>query len=269
MSKPILDKEVKKTILNARALVEEISKLDSNEAETRKRIDHMLEKLMGYNTFQHITQEYAIYSSGDNVYCDIAIRLDRNEKPQIIVEAKRVNSELSSKHLRQAASYAIDIGCEWIILTNSRIWNLYHITYGQPPQTKLIESWDLINDELHVLAEKFELVSFKSVKKKSLRTLWDKCNVLNPENMLKSILSEEALRLYRRNIKSIGDINVPPEDIVAAIRSLLNETALAEMEKIKISLPEKKHQKPAIKQPPTAIEKEAEAILAKKQAENK
>jgi hypothetical protein len=243
MSKPVLDKEVKKAILNARALVDEISKTDSNEAETRKRIDYILEKLMGYNTFQHITQEYAIHSSGDNVYCDIAIRLSREEKPLIIVEAKRVNSDLSSKHLRQAASYAIDIGCEWILLTNSKIWNLYHITYGQPPQTKLVESWDLMNDEFYVLASKFDIISYKNVKKKSLTILWEKCNVLSPENMINALLSEEALRLYRRNIKNKTDVNVPPEDIVGSIRSLLNESALAEMEKIKISLPERKHVK--------------------------
>jgi hypothetical protein len=245
MPRITLDQSIKKTLILARNLVNEIAKADSNEAETRKRIDHILEKLMGYDTFKHITQEYAIHGSGDSVYCDIAIKTRQDEisKPDIIIEVKRVNVDLLPKHVRQAASYAIDIGCEWILLTNSKDWKLYHITFGKPPQTKLIEEWNLLNDDLYVLANKFELVGYKNVKKQGLTLLWEKRNVLNTENILRALLSEEAIKLYRRRIKRITDINVPPEDIVGSIRYLLNESAVAEMDKLKISLPSKKQHK--------------------------
>jgi len=240
-----LDKETRKALLNARKMIEEIAKADMNEAETRKRIDRIFETLMGYDTFKHITQEYAIRGAGDTVHCDFAIQLDYKEssKPDFLVEIKRVNIDLTPRHLRQAASYAIDIGCEWILLTNSKEWKLYHISFGKPPQTKLIDSWNLISDDLAILAAKFNLIGYKNIKRGGLARLWEKSNVLAAQNLLKIILSEESMILIRRGLKRATDVTVSPEEIVGAIRHLLNEAAVAEMGKIKISLPEKKQRK--------------------------
>jgi len=245
MAKKKLDRETRKALLYARSLIEAIAKADSNEAETRKRIDHIFEALMGYDTFKHITQEYAIHGVGDTVRCDIAIQLDHEEssKPDFLVEIKKVNIDLAPKHLRQAASYAIDIGCEWVLLTNSKEWKLYHISFDKPPQTKLINSWNIINDDLALLAKRFELVSYKNVKKGSLSRLWEKSNVLTAQNLLKVILSEKSIRLIRSELKKTTDVTVSPEEIVGAIRHLLNESSIAEMSKIKVSLPVKKQGK--------------------------
>lgn len=239
MAKKSLDKDIKKTILEARNLIEAIVKADSNEAETRKRIDHILEKLLGYDTFKHLTSEYEIHGAGDTVHCDIAIQLDHEEesKPEMFVECKRVNINLNQKHIGQAASYAINYGCEWVLLTNGKDWKLYHITFGQPPQTKLIESWNLLNDDPLVLAKKFEIISYKNVKNKGLDTLWEKRNVLTANNMLKTILSGESIKLYQRRLKKATGVRISPEDIVSQFRHLLNESALSEMDRINILLP--------------------------------
>ncbi len=274
MPKHSLGKDIKKAIFGARSMVEASAKADSNEAETRKRIDHIFEALMGYDRFKHITEEYAIHTTGDTVHCDIAIQLSHEEssKPEMLIEVKRVNIDLSPKHLKQAASYAIDIGCEWILLTNSKEWRLYHITFGQPPQTKLIESWNLLNDDLLVLAKKFEIVSYKNVRKQGLDKLWEKRNVLTTNNMLKAILAEDSIKLYQRRIKKATEITVSPEDIVSSFRHLLNEAALSEMDKIKISLPARQQRAKtpkAAKSKPTSIEQEVEAILAEKQSNDR
>jgi len=242
MARQKLDKETRKALLEARKMIEEVAKMDGNEAETRARVRHIFGMIMGYDIFKHITAEYAIHGTGDTVHCDIAVQLEPKESsgPAMLVELKRVNIDLTPKHLRQAASYAIDIGCEWILLTNGKEWKLYHISFGKPPQTKLIASWDIINDAPVILAKKFELVSYKNVKKGSLARLWEKSNVLTAQNILKVILSEESIRLIRRELRKATDVTVSPEEIVGAIRHLLNEAAVTEMEKIKISLPEKK-----------------------------
>ncbi len=245
MTRQKLDRETRKTLLEARRMIEEVAKMDGNEAETRARVRHIFGMIMGYDIFKHITAEYAIHGTGDTVHCDIAVQLEPKESsgPAILVELKRVNIDLTPKHLRQAASYAIDIGCEWILLTNGKEWKLYHISFGKPPQTKLIASWDIINDAPVILAKKFELVSYKNVKKGSLARLWEKSNVLTAYNILKLILSEESIRFIRRGLKKATDVTVSPEEIVGAVRRLLNEAAVTEMEKIKISLPEKKQRK--------------------------
>ena len=245
MAKQRLDKETKKALLDTRKMIEDIIRQDSNEDETRKRINYAFQNIMGYNIYRDVTSEYAIHGAGNTVYCDIAVQLDHEEssKPELLVEVKKVNIDLAPKHLRQAASYAIDIGCDWVLLTNGKEWKFYHISYGKPPQTKLITSWDVIDDNLTTLAEKFALIDYKNIKRGGLARLWEKYNVLTPQNILKVILSEESIRLIRHGLGKATGVTVSPEEIVGAIRHLLNEAAVTEMEKIKISLPAKKQRK--------------------------
>lgn len=258
MTKLKIDREVRKAITEAKNMIADIAKADVNEAETRRRVERIFESLMGYDPFKHITREHAIRGIGDTEHCDFAIQLENATKPAILVELKRVGVELQTKHLKQAASYAINIGCEWIILTNSKEWSLYHITYGQPPQTKLIDSWNLLEDTPEMIAEKFALIGYKNVKKGELDALWQKRNVLNPRNILKIILSESSLMMMRRELKKTTGIALTPEEIVNAIRRLLNESAAIEMDGIKISLPEsaplKRTRKPKVTQDSKPIE---------------
>jgi len=245
MPRQKLDKETRKVLLNARKLIEAVAKADGNEAETRKRVDRIFETVMGYDTFKHITREHAVHGVGDTEYCDFAIQLDNKESsvPIILVELKRVNIDLMPKHLKQVSSYAVNMGCEWVLLTNGKEWKLYHISFTQPPQTKLVDSWNLINDDPVILAKKFNLIGYRNIKKGGLAQLWVKANVLTAQNILKVVLSKDSIRLIRREIKKATDVTVSPEEIVGAVRHLLNEGAVGEMEKIKISLPEKKQRK--------------------------
>jgi hypothetical protein len=245
MAKQKLDLQTKRTLLNARKMIQDVAKADGNEAETRRRVERILGSVMGYNIFKHITREYAVHGVGDTEYCDFAIQIDSRESaiPCMLIELKRVNIDLATKHLKQVATYAIDMGCEWTLLTNGKEWKLYHILFGRPPQTKLVESWNLIDDDPITLARKFDLVSYKNVKRNGLKELWQKSTVLAAHNILKAILSEESITLLQRRIKREAGVMVSPEDIVGAIRHILNEAAASEMDKIKISLPEKKQRK--------------------------
>jgi predicted type IV restriction endonuclease len=245
MPRQKLDKETRKAVLQARKMIEAVAKADGNEAETRRRVERIFESLMGYDVLKHITREHAVHGVGDTEHCDFAIQIDYTESsiPAMMIELKRVNIDLAQKHLKQAASYAIDIGCDWVLLTNGKEWKLYHISFAKPPQTQLIESWSLINDDAVILAEKFNLIGYRNIKKGGLARLWEKSNVLTAQNILKIVLSEESITLIRRRLRKATDVTVSPEEIVRAIRRLLNEAAVAEMEKIKIALPEKKQRK--------------------------
>lgn len=179
-----------------------------------------------------------------------------------MVEIKRVSVDLAPKHLKQVSSYAINAGCEWILLTNSREWRIYHVAFGQPPITKLVASWNVLTDDVAALASHFELISFKSVRKGALAKLWQKTNVLYPRNLLEAILSEGAVKAIRRELKKDSGINLSPEDIVSGIRRLLNESALTELEGVRISFPEKKPKRRKPKSPVEASPpKETEKIV--------
>ncbi|AGG07946.1 type I restriction enzyme HsdR N-terminal domain-containing protein [Dehalococcoides mccartyi] len=236
------EKQTRKAILDARKMVEEVAKADGNEAETRRRIERIFESILGYDVFKHISREHAVHGVGDTEYCDFAIQIENGatSKPVILVEIKRVNVDLLTKHMKQTSSYAINVGCEWAILTNGREWRLYHISFGQPPEVTMLANWDLMKDNPADLVDKFGLISYKEIKKDTLSHLWQKSNVLSPQNMLRAVLSEEALNLYRRELKKVTKVTVTPEEIVGAVRRLLNESAMTEMEKIRICLPEKR-----------------------------
>ena len=247
MVKQKLDTEVRKNIIKARKWIEALAQKDANEAETRTRIHDICGILMGYDRFEHISFEYEIPGAGETIHCDLAIKTNQGEssKPDFLVEIKRVNMDIALKHIGQAARYAIDIGCEWVLLTNSRDWRLYHISFVKPPQTTLVESWNLLNDTPATLSDKFSLICYKNIKRDGLARLWLKRNVLIPLNLLKIILSEQSLASIRYKIKKATDVTVSPEDIVGAIRKMLNQEAVGEMEKVRISLPVKKQRKSA------------------------
>ncbi|HPS53620.1 MAG TPA: type I restriction enzyme HsdR N-terminal domain-containing protein, partial [Phycisphaerae bacterium] len=123
-----IDKEYRKNLRDTKNMIAMAEKQDCNEAETRRRIERMFETLMGYDPFRHLSRERAVRGAGETEHVDFSIELGEGEdkKPVIMIEIKRVCIDLAPKHLKQVTSYAIDTGCEWILLTNSKQWNLYH-----------------------------------------------------------------------------------------------------------------------------------------------
>ena len=242
MTKQKVDPVLRKAIQEARKFIIEAARMDINEADTRKRVDRIFHSVMGYDTFKHLTSEYAVRGPGETEYCDFVIQFEEGDgaKPIIFVELKRVNIDLAKKHLRQVSSYAINAGCEWILLTNGREWRLYHVSFGKPPETKLVDTWNLLHDAIPDLVDKFALLSFRQVKKNTLDEVWRKANILTHRNILSAMLSEDAIKLIRRQLKKTFDVLVSPEEIIAATRKLLNETAIAELESICFTLSKRK-----------------------------
>jgi len=165
-----------KPVLDARNLIQSIIRRDANEAETRRRVERIFENVMGYDALTNLSRERAVHGIGDTEHVDFAIQFEQGDDvpPVMMVELKRVSVDLSQRHIKQASRYAVDAGCEWVLLTNGRQWELYHVEFGQPPKVKMVDSWDLMTDDLHVLAAKFELISLARLRKGYLDTLWHK-----------------------------------------------------------------------------------------------
>jgi len=67
--------------------------------------------------------------------------------------------------------------------------------------------------------------------------------VIRPEIEAAIEITRHILCQLKIPVATIEDVVVSPEEIVGAIRHLLNEAAVTEMEKIKISLPAKKQRR--------------------------
>lgn len=237
-----IDKEVRKAIREGRDMIENLLRLDGNEAETRRRVERIFETLLGYDALRHLSRERAVKGAGETEHMDFTVQLEEgpNAKPVMIVELKRVGVDLAVKHVKQVASYAIDCGCEWIVLTNGREWRLYHVEFGQPPSTTLLEEWNLITDSPEDLAPKFDLITYKSVRRGQLDELWRRTKVLQPKNLLSAIVSEPSLRFLRRQLRRKSGVLTEFEDIVQGVRRLLNEAAAIEMDGLRIRIPQRK-----------------------------
>jgi len=226
-------------LVDARNLIQSIMRRDANEAETRRRVERIFERVMGYDPLVHLSRERAVHGVGDTEHVDFAVQLEEGDEvaPMMMVELKRVGVDLAAKHVKQASRYAVDAGCEWVLVTNGREWQLHHVEFGQPPETKMVEHWNLLNDNLEILARKFSFISLKSLKRGLLDTLWQRTDALAPENFLKALVSNEAIANLRRILKRNTGVSVTADHIVAALRRMLNEAAAAILENVQVTLP--------------------------------
>jgi predicted type IV restriction endonuclease len=60
------------------------------------------------------------------------------------IKVKRVATNLSTRHLRQIDTYAVNEGAECIILTNGSVWQVYHVSVGLPVAINLALEVDLL-----------------------------------------------------------------------------------------------------------------------------
>lgn len=95
-------------------------------------------------------------------------------------------------------------------------------------------------DDLAQLVVKFEVISYRNVKRGSLKKLWEKATVLSPDSLLGALVSPDSMRTLRRVLRKSTGVMVAPKDLVSGIRKLLNENAAIELSKIKIDFSEKK-----------------------------
>ena len=232
--------QFKKQLREIRGLVEDLQKADGNEAETRRRVERILESVCGYDAFKHLSREHGVRGAGETEHIDFAIKVKPDEIA-MVVELKRVGIDLNKKRLQQASRYATDLGCEWILLTNGRQWELHHLEFGQPPEIHLIVAWDLVRDidKPEKIMEGFNLIAFQNIRKGGLGKLWARQKALTPRTLMAALLSESVLSALRTALRKEAGEGPPPnpEDVVAAIRKQLNDNARHLMDEVKISLP--------------------------------
>jgi len=237
MVKLKISKEQRKAIRDAQKMIEEVMKKDGNEAETRRRVERIFEDVTGYDVLKHLSRERAVKGAGETEHVDFTIHTEpgTDTQPTIMVELKRVGVDLSKKHLKQVTSYAIDAGCNWILLTNGREWKIYHVEFGQPPKVEILDSWNLLEDETSKLIEKFEIISYRSVRGYGLDKIWGRVKVLAPKSLLAAICTEDTFRSIKRNLRKNTGILVNNEEIHMGISKLLNEAGGIAMSKVKVA----------------------------------
>jgi hypothetical protein len=70
------DSPVRKAILEARDVVNDLVSRDVNEAETRHHLVRIFDRVLGFDPYKHLSMEYAVHGVGDADHVDLAVMLD-------------------------------------------------------------------------------------------------------------------------------------------------------------------------------------------------
>jgi hypothetical protein len=168
----------------------------ANEGDTRLVITDFLCDGLGFDKYTDITTEYRVKGE----FADFGLKLDG--QMMAFIEVKRVNTALGEKHLRQVQAYALNEGCEWVILCNGHVWQLYHITAGLPVVTDLVHEADLLGEQSPAQKVKdFFFLSREYFKRGLVKGLWEERRASSPESLAKTILSESVLNAIRKEHK--------------------------------------------------------------------
>ena len=221
----------------ARRLIRDALETDQNEADTRRRIERILEKVCEVDPLIHLSRERAVRGAGEAEYVDFAYHIDGSPEPTMMVEIKRVGLPLANKHLNQLSKYAIDAGCNWALLTNGKQWQLYGVTYGKPPKLTEILSWDLLEDKPARIAECMQYLSPRSLKRNEIKKLWERRIAMLPENILQAIFAHNVIGSLRREIKKSTKYQVQADDVTEGLRRILNERCLHIVDELNLPKP--------------------------------
>ncbi len=210
-----------------------------NEAETSLRIGKFLEEVLGYDVFQDITKEHTVKDR----YVDYAIKLDG--KVAFFVEIKQAGIELREKHIEQASNYAANAGVPWVVLTNGRCWQLYHLSFEDGIQGDLILSADILGEDIKDSSHKISLLHKKSVLKGEYEDYFAKVNALSPKSIVQAIFQENTLRMIRGHLKRMSGVTVDEQALVDGVKGMISTETWATIGDVKVKRKRKSSRQPA------------------------
>lgn len=189
---------------------------DANEGDTRLLVTDFLCDALGYDKYENLTTEFQVRGE----FADYGIRVDK----QLVafVEVKRAAQDLNARHLRQVETYAVKEGLEWLLLTNGRVWQAYHVIAGNGQQvaTTLVLEVDLLSEDppSKKVASLFHLHR-AALKRSTITELWRQRAATAPAALAKVIQSAPVLDAIRKEVRRRSGFNPEPKDLEAAIRS--------------------------------------------------
>jgi len=190
-----------------------------NEADTVQRIIKVFEEVLGYDPMEEITRETQVRDK----YVDLAIKL--NGRTRLLLEAKAAGVTLRDRHIEQAERYAAEGNMPWVILTNSVVWNLYHLSFDEGIEYIKAFSVDLSTDSIDHVCELLGLFHRHAMKKGELDVFWERRVALSPESIGKALYTESTMRLIRRQIRRREGVLIDQEDLALAIHGMLSTEA--------------------------------------------
>ena len=197
-------------------IVEIATDRNLNESDTSNIINDMLGEMLGYDKFFDVTTEYKIKWQ----FADYGVKID--DKLKFLIEVKAVGINLNDNHIFQAASYASTEGVEWVILTNLREWNVYHLSFGSRIDQDLVLSLNFSDAKTAGFAENFAYLHKEAIKKNLIKDLWNQRIAMSGNNFKKVLTSSPVLKVIQRELVKASGVKVGEADIAQMLGELIN-----------------------------------------------
>ncbi len=173
---------------------------DIGEADTVVIVQDMLNDVLGYDKYQHVTSEHAIKGT----YVDLAVKVDNDLR--FLIEVKAIGLELKDAHVKQAIDYGANQGVEWVVLTNGQMWRVYRIHFGQPIEKSLVVEVDAMNAKTtsDQVIECFGSLSKEGFSKGSMDELATTKQLTNKFTVAAVLMSEEIVDELRKELRRLS-----------------------------------------------------------------
>lgn len=181
---------------------------EANEGDIQILVADFLNYALNFSKYGELTTEYR--TSGGSV--DYGILID-NEL-FAFVEVKPSGQNLDTRNLRQARTQAVDEDVAWVVLTNGRVWQVYHLGDGEASNTQRILDVDLLDEEDPAAAVDmlFHLTK-EAVQHGRLAELHAWREALAPAALADALRSEPVLNAVRAELRDrtghkghVGDV---------------------------------------------------------------
>ena len=222
-----------------------------NESDTSMRISKFCEEVLGYDVFKEISREHAVKDR--NV--DYAIKVDG--KVLFFIEVKQAGVSLKEKHVEQASNYAANDGVSWVLLSNGKNWNMYHLTFDEGIQIDLVWSADILEGDIKDACAKLSMLHKKNVTKGELEDYFDKLKILSPKSIVQAIFHENTLRLIRAHLRKSSGIKIDEQELAEHIKKMISKESWEIIGDVKI-IRKRKPSKPKQKAMMSAVPPPAE-----------
>lgn len=181
---------------------------DANEGDTRLLVTDFLCEGLGFDKYEDLTTEYQVKGE----FADYGLRIDK----QLIafIEVKRCTQKLGARHLRQVQAYAVNEGVEWMILTNGRDWQVWHLTGGLPVIVDLALEIDLLGDApLTAKCDAMFFLSKDAIKRRLLDEVWQAKAATSPRSLASIVLSETVVEAVRKELRRQTSYNGEADEL--------------------------------------------------------
>lgn len=198
-------------------ILKEAEGKEVGESDTVTIVIAILSEVFGYDQFREITSEKAVKST----WCDLAIKLNDNTNPCLMIEVKKISMELKKKHVDQVGFYGSRDGTKWVIVTNGIHWQVYKIIYGDAPDEELVVEFDFLklNHKSVSDLETLQWVTKEGIIRCCLDDYDAHMQAMSRFSLAATILSEPVIEVIRRELRKLSPgARITVEEIDEALK---------------------------------------------------